>query len=149
MTDFTQDQLTEFKSAFMLFDKNGDGFITTKELGTIVRSIGYNPTEAEVSEMIKSVDGSKNGMLSFNDFLSLVSKVVNTGDSEAEIREAFKVFDKDRNGTISASELKRVMTMFGEKLSEEEVEQMINEADVDHDGQINYEEFVKMLVAKH
>lgn len=148
MAEQNQDRISELKSAFMLFDRNGDGYITSKDLGTVVRSLGYNPTEAEVKDMIKNTDTSKNGMLDFKDFHELMSKVANTSDSDEEIREAFKVFDRDNSGSISASELKRVMTMFGEKLTEEEVDQMINEADVDRDGQIDYEEFVRMMTAK-
>lgn len=48
--------LTEFKEAFSLFDKDGDGTITTKELGTVMRSLGQNPTEAELQDMINEVD---------------------------------------------------------------------------------------------
>ena len=62
--------------------------------------------------------------------------------------EAFKVFDKDGNGFLSAAELRHVMTKLGEKLTDEEVDEMIREADVDGDGQINYEEFVKMMMSK-
>ena len=69
-------------------------------------------------------------------------------DTEEEIREAFKVFDKDGNGFISAAELRHVMTNLGEKLSDEEVDEMIREADVDGDGQVNYDEFVKMMLSK-
>merc|ERR1712159_273278 len=69
-------------------------------------------------------------------------------DSEEEIVEAFKVFDKDGNGFISAAELRHVMTNLGEKLTDEEADEMIREADVDGDGQINYEEFVKMMMSK-
>ena len=57
------------------------------------------------------------------------------------------VFDKDGNGFISAAELRHVMTNLGEKLTDEEVDEMIREADVDGDGQINYEEFVKMMMS--
>lgn len=66
----------------------------------------------------------------------------------SQIREAFKVFDKDGNGYISAAELRHVMTNLGEKLTDEEVDEMIREADVDGDGQINYEEFVRMMMSK-
>ena len=48
--------LAEFKEAFSLFDKDGDGTITTKELGTVMRSLGQNPTEAELQDMINEVD---------------------------------------------------------------------------------------------
>ena len=64
---------------------------------------------------------------------------------EDEIREAFRVFDKDGNGYISAAELRHVMTSLGEKLTEEEVEEMIIEADTDGDGQLNYEGLLDCL----
>ncbi len=51
-----EDQIEEFKEAFALFDKDGDGTITTKELGTVMRSLGQNPTEAELQDMINEVD---------------------------------------------------------------------------------------------
>lgn len=52
------EQVAEFKEAFSLFDKDGDGTITTKELGTVMRSLGQNPTEAELQDMISEVDAN-------------------------------------------------------------------------------------------
>ena len=69
-------------------------------------------------------------------------------DSEEDIREAFKVFDKDGNGYISTAELRHVMAGLGEKLTDDEVDEMIREADVDGDGQLNYQEFVKVNVLR-
>lgn len=54
----TEEQIAEFKEAFSLFDKDGDGTITTKELGTVMRSLGQNPTEAELQDMINEVPAS-------------------------------------------------------------------------------------------
>ena len=48
--------LSEYKDAFRLFDINGDGTITTKELGNVMKSLGQNPTEAELADMINEVD---------------------------------------------------------------------------------------------
>ncbi|BGP03015.1 hypothetical protein NBRC10513v2_006741 [Rhodotorula toruloides] len=62
------DQL--FKEAFSLFDKDGDGTITTRELGTVMRSLGQNPTEAELQDMINEVDADGNGQIDFPEFLS-------------------------------------------------------------------------------
>ena len=69
----------------------------------------------------------------------MMSKKVKDVDSEQEIREAFGLFDKDGNGFISAAELRHVMTNLGEKLTDEEVDEMIREADIDGDGQVNYD----------
>lgn len=68
-----------------------------------------------------------------------MSRKLNDVDSEEELREAFKTFDKDGNGRISAAELRHVMTNLGEKLTDEEVDEMIREADLDGDGEVNYE----------
>ena len=69
-------------------------------------------------------------------------------DSEEELVEAFRVFDREGNGKISAKELKDVMCNFGVKLDDAEGDEMIKEAGADGDGNINYEEFVRMLMAK-
>lgn len=68
-------------------------------------------------------------------------------DREEEIREAFHVFDKDGNDYISSAELRHVITIPGEKLTDEEVDEMIRETSIDGDDQVNYEEFVQMMTA--
>ncbi|SCZ97333.1 BZ3500_MvSof-1268-A1-R1_Chr4-2g07143 [Microbotryum saponariae] len=146
MDQLSEEQVSEFKEAFSLFDKDGDGTITTRELGTVMRSLGQNPTEAELQDMITEVDADGNGQIDFPEFLTMMARKMKDTDSEEEILEAFKVFDKDGNGFISSAELKHVMTNLGEKLTENEVAEMIREADADGDGQINYNEFCKMMM---
>ncbi|TKS80995.1 Calmodulin [Collichthys lucidus] len=90
----TEEQIAEFKEAFSLFDKDGDGTITTKELGTVMRSLGQNPTEAELQDMINEVDADGNGTIDFPEFLTMMARKMKDTDSEEEIREAFRVFDK-------------------------------------------------------
>ena len=93
----THEQIAEFKEAFSLFDKDGDGTITTKELGTVMRSLGQNPTEAELQDMINEVDQDGSGSIDFPEFLTLMSRKMHDTDTEEEIKEAFRVFDKDGN----------------------------------------------------
>lgn len=137
----TEEQIAEFQEAFSLFDKDGDGTITTGELGTVMRSLGQNPTEEELQEMINEVDADGNGTIDFPEFLTLMARRTNDTDSEEELREAFRVFDKDGNGYISAAELRHIQTNLGEMPTDEAVEETIRIADMDRDGQINYNEF--------
>ena len=122
----TDEQIAEFKEAFSLFDKDGDGTITTKELGTVMRSLGQNPTEAELQDMINEVDADGNGTIDFPEFLTMMARKMKDTDSEDEIREAFKVFDKDGNGFISAAELRHVMTNLGGKFGDGSITISIN-----------------------
>ena len=123
-------------------DKDGDGQITTKELGTVMRSLGQNPSESELQDMINEVDADNNGTIDFPEFLTMMARKMKDTDSEEEIREAFKVFDRDNNGFISAAELRHVMTSIGEKLTDDEVDEMIREADQDGDGRIDCRSFL-------
>jgi calmodulin len=87
----TEEQIAEFKEAFSLFDRDGDGKITSKELGTVMRSLGQNPTEQEISDMINEVDTDNNGTIDFPEFLTMMAKKMKDTDTEEEIKEAFKV----------------------------------------------------------
>lgn len=82
---------------------------------------------AAVQDMINEVDADGNGTIDFPEFLTMMARKMKTSDSEEEIREAFRVFDKDGNGFISAAELRHVMTNLGEKLTDDEVDEMIRE----------------------
>ena len=101
----TEEQIAEFKEAFSLYEAL-PGIITTKELGTVMRSLGQNPTEAELQDMINEVDADGNGTIDFPEFLTMMARKMKDTDTEEEIREAFRVFDKDGNGFISAAELR-------------------------------------------
>ena len=78
------------------------------------------------------------GTIDFQEFLGMMAKKMKDTDSEDEMKEAFKVFDRDNTGLISASNLRVVMTNLGEKMTDEEIEEMIREADMDGDGFVNF-----------
>ncbi|XP_041027213.1 calmodulin-2/4-like isoform X3 [Juglans microcarpa x Juglans regia] len=112
-----------------------------------MRSLGHNPIEAELQDKINEVDVDIDSTINFAEFLNLMARKMQDTDSEEELKEAFRVFDKGQNGFIFAAELRHVMSNLGEKLTDEEVDEMIREVDVDGDGQISYEEFVKVMMA--
>jgi calmodulin len=146
--DIPENRLKEYRDAFEMFDKDKDGTITAKELANVMRSLNQEPTEQELNDMINEVDIDGNGRIDFEEFVALMNRRSKETDTEEEVINAFRVFDKDANGLISSTELRHIMTTLGDKLTEEEVDEMIREADIDGDGYINYEEFVRMMMAK-
>lgn len=147
----TEEQIAEFYEAFRAFDKNGDGSISVRDLGTAMMALGQNPTHAELREVTHAyADPESNGeeLIDFPDFLSLVAKKVKETDSHDELREAFKAFDKNGDDIIDAKELKQAMLNLGEDLTDADINEMIRAADKDGDGQVHYEEFVNMMTTK-
>eukprot|EP01127_Copromyxa_protea_P015583 TRINITY_DN449_c0_g2_i1.p2 TRINITY_DN449_c0_g2~~TRINITY_DN449_c0_g2_i1.p2 ORF type:complete len:142 (-),score=46.73 TRINITY_DN449_c0_g2_i1:28-453(-) len=131
----------KWKEAFDLFDRTGDGKISTQELGTVMRALGESPTQAEVAEICKEVGAAT---VDFNTFKALMHKHHKEVDAAKEMRDAFKVFDKDNKGEVSTSELRAVLTSMGEKLTEEEVEPIIRACD--KGGKIFVDDFINCLL---
>lgn len=143
----TKDQVQEYKEAFRNFDQNGDGSISCKELRTFLKSMGQNPSDADVKKIMKRVDKDESGTIDFSEFIVMMSEQTATPSSSSseDFREAFKEFDKDGNGIITVKEFKKAMAKCGEKMSDKKVKEMMKKVDEDGDGCINYKEFVRMM----
>merc|ERR1712126_546355 len=145
---YTEEQLQELKEAFSTFDKDGNGTISISELEAVMNALDQLPTQQELQKMINEDDLDKNGVIDFNEFVALMSKDDQEPDiviDKDSIRKAFRAFDQDGNGYISAAELKQVMKDLDEFSNNEDVQDIINSADRDGDGQVNYEEFLNSI----
>merc|ERR1712002_234038 len=143
--DYVPAEVTLFQDAFSHFDKSNSGILPTKVLGQLLRFVGENPSDAEVQDLMNEVDTGSTGSFKFPNFLSMMLRKIDEINAEAEIREAFKVFDSNGDGFINRQELGFVMENLGENMENEEIESLIDEIDIDGDGQINYEEFYTMM----
>jgi calmodulin len=110
-----------------------------------MRSLGQNPTASDVQDMTNEMDCDDNGTITFDDFKALMRRKMLDTEPEDEIRVAFKVFDNDGDGFISKAELRHVMSNLGERLSDEEIDDMIREAEL---GGATHHEFVNMMMAE-
>lgn len=107
-----------------------------------MKELGYKTTKRECEKLIKIVDLNHNGKVEFNEFKKMMSLKLMRQSKEEEMRQKFRTFDRNGDGLISKEEVKQVMEIIGEPMSDAEVDQLITEADTDFDGKINYQEFV-------
>ena len=144
MPGYTEDQINDFRDAFTLFDDRGDDKIHKSHLGEVVRALGLNPTEADIKRCLKDLSADR---ISFEQFLPIFEDLSKKKDpsTEEDFIEGLRVFDKDSSGMINSAELRHLLTTLGERLSDEEVEQLLAGLEDKH-GNVNYEEFVRMLL---
>ncbi|XP_047030434.1 calcium-binding protein E63-1 isoform X1 [Helicoverpa zea] len=151
--------LNNLRTAFGLLDRDSDGHVTPAELQFMLRNLGITVSDDLIGELIKDASKTGNGLIDENDFMQWVTKIqalqgldvtTSGGDSEEEITRdllaAFKVFDRDDNGYITRDELRAALEMIGEPVTDAQLNQVLALGDIDHDGRIDYEEFVKMLL---
>jgi len=151
-SDISKEDYNKIVKLFELYDEDKNGSISSSELGNMMRSMGLFPTDDEVEELRKFMDGDGSGKIELNELvknmafqIQLRREVCPVDDFE----EAFKVFDVDGNGTISCAEFRRILTELGQmKLTTDEVDDLISMVDVDGDNLLNYSEFVTLFTEK-
>lgn len=138
---FSQSQIQEFKEAFNMIDQDRNGFITKEDLAGMFQSLGKDPPEQYLDDMIKEATGDIN----FTMFLTLFGEKLHGTDPEDVIKNAFKCFDPDGNKYISGDQLKHMLMTMGERFTAEEVEEIFNEQACDDAGNFDYIEFTRLV----
>ncbi|KAI9209433.1 calmodulin [Polychytrium aggregatum] len=138
----------EYREAFNLFDKDSDGQLDINEVGTVMRALGQNPTQAELNQIKANFQAKGKTQIDFSDFLPLMASPRDASNMKRDVEAAFKVFDKENLGYINVNQLVHILTSVGEKLTKDEVNDMIKAADRNNDGKITMQNFVDVLVPK-
>ncbi|GMG35933.1 unnamed protein product [Ambrosiozyma monospora] len=144
--ELLNEQKQEIREAFTMFDMNNDGFLDYHEFKVALRALGFDMTKKEVLEIINKYDVEDKKLISYNDFYDYVATKIIERDPLDEIKRAFSLFDDDGTGTISLKNLKRVAKELGESLTDDELRAMIDEFDLDEDGEINEAEFINICM---
>ena len=146
MSSLDEDKLKECKIIFDNFDSDRDTKITTNELGDCLRVCGAAPSQQELEIIIQGIEENENKYISFEKFLSIFENLLQNQDTEEDIINELKKLDKLNNGTISEADLRQLMGNYQNALSKEEIEDVIQEANVDQNGYINIAKFTKILL---
>jgi len=141
----SESQIVDLKTAFSLLDKNQDGRVSLPEMKEMLTNLGIGMDDCVLETLIRQAN--EDGLVSEEEFLSWMAHQTPTEDDLMEdLLAAFRVFDKDGNGYITRDELKTAMDLIGEAVTESQLDDMLKATDIDNDGRINYEEFVKILL---
>ncbi|KJE96977.1 myosin alkali light chain 6 [Capsaspora owczarzaki ATCC 30864] len=145
MSKLSEDQIADYKETFLLFDKKGDNKIALSDVGRTLRSIGQNPLESDVKKICDEIDPTGQKRVAFEQFLPYITRPTKEPGNADDFIDGLRVFDKDGNGFMSAAELRHVLTSLGERLTDDEVDSLLVGVEIDKDGGINYEDFVKHI----
>ena len=143
MSILTEEKIKECKIIFDLIDKDKDAKINSEELGPALRVCGASPSQQELDMLIDN-----SNLITFEKFIDIYEKLINNQDSEDDIINELKKLDKNGTGNITVNDLKNLLLNFGEVLTKEEMDDVIQEANADKSGNINIEKFAKILLGK-
>ncbi|KAK4875381.1 hypothetical protein RN001_011803 [Aquatica leii] len=149
--DLNKDQLILLQQTFVSFDVDKKGFIDIEMIGQILDMLGHQLTTDELQAIVKEIDEDGNGELSFEEFAHLASRflVEEEEDTEAilkELKDAFRLYDKEGLGFITTDLLREILKELDDKMTREDLDQMIEEIDVDGSGTVDWEEFKAMMI---
>ena len=143
--EISEDQKLEIKEVFDMFDTQKHGFLSGHELKVALRALGFEVKKPEVIQILREYDPTKSGKIEYSDFLELLTIKISERDPREEMLKAYKLFSDEATGSITLRTLRRISREIGENLSEDELRAMIQEFDLDQDGQISPEEFLDIM----
>lgn len=130
------------RNAFNAFDPEKNGYINTAMVGTILSMLGHQLDDATLAEIIAEVDEDGSGQIEFEEFTTLAARFLVEEDAEAmmaELKEAFRLYDKEGNGYITTGVLREILRELDDKLTNDDLDMMIEEIDSDGSGTVDFD----------
>jgi len=138
---FRQTQLQELKEAFNFIDSNKDGIIDKNDLTATWDALGRIYPDVDLQGMLSEARGP----LNFTTFLSIIGEKIGGQDKEDVLKAAFETFDTTDTGKVPAKILRKALQTWGEKLTDEEIEEALKDAPIDSKGNVDILQYVKTI----
>jgi len=142
------DQTATMRKVFAMFDQSKTGFVETNKFVNIINTLGLNLDEDDLKVKITEVDPEGEGKVNFDQFCTVVMPFLEEEDDEAmheELKEAFRLYDKGGDGYITTKVLKEILRELDNKLTEDDLDNIIEEIDEDGSGTVDFDEFMEMM----
>merc|ERR1712066_83007 len=149
--DIPKEQQALLKQCFDRFDSQKNGCISAEAVGGILSMMGLKFSRDELKGIIQEIDIDGSGEIEFEEFLVLAAKFLmeeDEADIQKELKEAFRLYDKEGNGYITTSILREILREIDPNLSEDELDEMIDEIDGDRSGTVDFDEFMEMMTGE-
>ncbi|CBY11950.1 unnamed protein product [Oikopleura dioica] len=143
----SQKQIDEFRECFNLYDRKNLNKISTRDVITVMRSLGTYPTKKEIESHFKTYDKKNGDDIEFSTFLNIMHQQLSQENAAKEILAAFKQSDWEKKGFVTVQEVRQILTRTGEKLTSRECDLLLRSANVQSNGYIKYDEFVSFITS--
>ena len=148
MFQMPEEKIKACRAIFNLFDIDKSGTIDSNELRKIMKVLGIHFTQSEIEEMVRLLDEDKSGTIDFDEFVKIFEQKLLEPDTFTDLYDSFKVFDYNCKGSFSVKEIEKIMMNYGDKMTQEEVNDFLENAPQNENGEIDYKEFARILSEK-
>ncbi|ULT88665.1 hypothetical protein L3Y34_007701 [Caenorhabditis briggsae] len=143
---YSEEELQEYRQVFNMFDADRSGAIAIDELEAAIKNLGLEQTRDELDKIIDEVDQRGNHQIDFDEFCVVMRRLTMKKSNWNEVvKECFTVFDRSENGGISKKDFRFILRELGDITDNQIIDEIFNEADVDGNGVIDYDEFTYMV----
>ena len=144
------EQVEEIREAFNLFDADGSGAISYRELKAAMKALNIVVPKDELKKMVLEVDADGSGEIEFEEFLTMMTGKMSAGDTKEDVLKVFNMFTSDGGQKITFADLKRVAKELGENMTDEELQGMLAHADKSpKGGAVSFDDFYRLMKKKH
>lgn len=143
--ELTNEQIDELRDAFERYDLDSNGTLSANEVRLALISVGYEITEAELYDLIHSVAVRDEERLDLKKFIRMMAPRMANVDSDQSLCRTFNMIDRDRDGYVTVQDVRAIMVVLGEVVTDDDIKDICQAVDMDGDGRISLRDFVGFM----